>query len=97
LFSSLLLLGNLFFADEVDVCCAGINSGDTGGWYWFGMVFSGDPTTDADYVRENRAHGSIAFTKVDPLKIRPLSPAQGTPKSLQDQNYALQQYRLQML
>jgi hypothetical protein len=35
------------------------NSGDDGGRYWFGFVFSGGPTTKADFKRETSTRLSV--------------------------------------
>lgn len=46
----------------------GINSGSTGGRYWFGEVYRGGATTPAQYERETDASlgitNSIAYTVV---------------------------------
>ncbi|KAJ6438450.1 aspartyl aminopeptidase [Purpureocillium lavendulum] len=46
----------------VCVCVLAINSGSTGGRYWFGTVFRGGPTTEADYVRSEGVEHSIVYT-----------------------------------
>lgn len=41
-----------------------INSGSTGGRYWFGYVFRGGPVTPSDFVTASDVEESFAFTYV---------------------------------
>ncbi|GKT49951.1 uncharacterized protein ColSpa_10132 [Colletotrichum spaethianum] len=42
---------------------SGINSGSTGGRYWFGFVFRGGATTVANYERDEDAANAVADSK----------------------------------
>jgi len=47
--------------------CTALNSGSTGGRYWFGYLFSGGPISSDDFVKapkKSEVTGAVAFTGI---------------------------------